>query len=284
MDYTTLHLPVIESRCDWLTATASNFAQHQSLLYVGEQLGADDEKRGDRIETWGFQGYRGFQTSSVRYGYRDDGAILILSGETAGEYIQHVATVAEHFSRVDYCVTAVDEEERIAPPVDYWDKWPYFGSRAGGHPGLTRIQNSVGGSTIAIGARSSAYYARCYDKTAESKGVYPKRSWRWEVEFKRHASEAEHHTWRKGPLGQGAIRAIVAREFVRQGFMVPWTRDDPNPRAAPPPRQHDADRALEWLKEQVGPCVAWLCEARGEEQVLGALGIRRPKPSSSSGP
>lgn len=273
MDYSTLRLPLLEARCDWLTGTCELAGPYQSLLYLCESISSADEKAGDRIETWAFQGYRGFQTSGVRYGQRDDGAIGILSGPNAQAHIRKFAELTTHWSRIDYCVTGVDDSGRINPPKDYYVGWSAVPGANPKRSSATLIQNSVGGATISIGARSSAYYLRCYDKAAESKGQYPPGSWRWEVELKRHASEGEFRRWREHPVSEGFIKAIVAHEFHRQGCYVPWTRDDGFTREPPPPRVRDADRALDWLNEQVRPCVDWLMEARGEARVLGALGI-----------
>lgn len=273
LDYTTLRTRCLEARVDWLTCTSRDPMAESELQFWGEELTRQDEELGDRKAQWHFQGYKGYQTSSCRYGVRPDGGILILTQEVAHAAAPVLAKLNVAWSRIDYCVTICDPEGKLDPFNDLWAAYPWRDGRVTGHPSIARREDSLGGSTVTLGSRQSAYFVRVYNKTAESKGDYPKVSWRYEVEIKAAAAEGERKRWAGGPLNGILIRGFIGRELHRLQLPVPWTRDQDIERWQAPSRIRDADRSLLWLQEQVSPCVHWLRQQLGDADVLTALGF-----------
>src|ERR1051325_2372516 len=103
--------------------------------------------------------------------------------------------MADHWSRIDYCVTVQDDQAVIRPDEDYWEQYQAPNNWRGAVADLGRRQSKAGAPTVELGSRSSPRYVRVYNKTAESRGEYPPNCWRWEIELKQAESEHEHALW-----------------------------------------------------------------------------------------
>jgi hypothetical protein len=209
----------------------------------------------------------------MRWGWGKDGALVITSQELSHDLAPQLAKLADHWSRVDYCVTVFDEYDRIEPDVDYWDEWRRLHPTGPGPVGMLRHQGFRRGSTITLGSRGSATHLRVYDKYEESKGDYAKGCWRWELELKREQSEQAQGAWRERYLSHDYIKALVAEFPERYGLKCPWDRNTPVARAGLVKQTRDADRLLDWFRVQVAPSVQWVAQARGRDEVRKALGI-----------
>lgn len=273
MDYSTLDLPILESRVDWLTATAGHDFQGKELHALGQIMVERASHTGHKLNTWSFQGYKGFASGDWRAGWGVQGAIVVVSGVSSNAFAPVLADAARHWSRVDYAVTVLDRDDSLAPDNDYWERWPWRDNPIRAQWDMSRVQQHAGGSTLAVGQRAAAYYMRVYNKYHESRGEYPRGAWRWEIEMKRHASEAQQRRWRQSTVDSGYIRDMIATEFERKSLPVPWRREraierDPQIKLKP-----DVERTLDWLRRQVRPSVDFASQAVGVEQVLEALNL-----------
>jgi len=273
MDYSTLALPVIEARVDWITSTAHHDARGIELLHHGQIRAEQERASGSKLERWRFQQYEGFQSRHIRWGWGEPGAIVVVSGEEAHSARGWLADLADHWSRVDYCVT-VNAGDLAFDPVDQY----YATVKARGkptHPGPKhkRFQELWGGSTYYIGERSSAYYTRVYDKHAESDGDYPKGTWRWECELKRHASEAAQKRAAANELTFDFVLNFIATEMERYQLEVPWATTTRVKRDPQVKHRPDVDRTLAWLERAIKPSVEFACAARGVDAVLETLNL-----------
>jgi len=275
MSYLGLDLTIVEARCDWITATTKHGEEGLDLVRFAQSRVSYEEKLGSKVERFRAFGYVGEQSRHVRWGWGSSGGLAVFSGDEAGDAAYSAATLADHWTRVDYCVTVVAGPDQINPPQDYRDAMKRKPERPNGWPQMSRYEEMWGGDTFYIGKRVSPYYCRCYNKHVESKGDYPPGSWRWECELKRHASEGAQVRARDSGLTTRYITAFLAHEFARVELEVPWrinsvVKRDPQIRHRP-----DADRKLEWLEQSVAPTVDFLIEARGEDRVLDVLGLPR---------
>ena len=268
-----MNLPIQDSRLDWVTATAKHDKRGVDLLHFATAQTYAERGLGNKLERWRFHGYEGFQSGRWRYGWGEHGAVAVASGEQAQLAAPHLAQLADHWSRVDYAVTVLDQDDAIRPDEDYWDAWPWKDTPLKTPASVTRIQELARGATFSIGERSSAYYLRVYNKHHESRGDYPRGSWRWELELKQHASEAHHARWKAGGYSQGDVLTLLATEMRRYSLPVPWRSEGTIKRAPQPHHAHDADRILGWLNRQVTPAVQFAIEARGYEAVARVLGL-----------
>lgn len=208
-----------------------------------------------------------------RWGFGKLGTIAVVSGEQAQIAAGTLADIAEHWSRVDYCVTVLDCEGVLRPDEHYWEAWPPKDLPEIHWPKLRRWQEWHGGSTMQIGSRASARYMRIYDKHAESPREYPKGAWRWEIEMKREASEQQQRiNLHLSQPGWHALNTITT-EIHRLGLSVPWKPGAAVERSRQIKYIADADRTLGWLAQQVAPSAQFAAQARGRDAVLAALNI-----------
>jgi len=273
MTYSTINLPISEARCDWITCTAKHDERGVELLHFAIGWLEGEAKLGYKQTPYHLHGYQGFQTKHIRYGWGEHGALVVLSGDAAAEYCYSVAVLADHWSRVDYCVTVRDEAGEINPVQHYRDEVKRHATKPKGWPEMGRYEEMWGGDTFYIGRRISPYYLRVYNKTAESDGDYPPGSWRWEVEMKRHASEAAQARARQSGINASYIGAFLANELNRLGLTVPWSPEISVKRDPQIKHRPDADRKVKWMETSLRPSVDFVTEALGVDRVLTALNL-----------
>jgi len=266
LNSSTTVLPIIEARCDWITATGRKDGKAGDLadLAIGQTRAEKDN--GYEHTTWRFQGYSGFQCGEWAWGWGEHGSVVCVSGGSAEIAGRVLARSSDHFSRVDYCVTAVDASGTTRPDVEYWRQ--LTGRQAMGEPVTTfsRIQNSDGGATFLLGQRTAAVYCRTYEKHRESKGTYEKGAWRWEIELKRHRSESEQAHLANGLRKPESVLALVANEYKRRHLDVPWIPTVEIQRDRCPPREQSVEKTLAWLEKCVQPAI---------ERAVAAVGTKR---------
>jgi hypothetical protein len=273
MSYANIDLRLIDAGVDWITCTAPRDDGALDLASYAEAIVQQQSRDGDKLESWGVHGYRGFQAGGVRWGWGVLGTMAVFSGELAHMAAPTLATLARHWSRVDYQATVLDDDLEIDPPSDYWHEADQALLDAKTSVPLDRHQSKTGGDSCTIGSRASAKYARCYDKYSESKGDYPLGSWRWELELKREVSEAQHLRWRQSTVPLAEQLGYIESFFAGYSLTVPFRTDAD---VEWPPRFHrprDADRLLKWFEVQVAPSVRWVAQARGRDAVRKALNI-----------
>jgi hypothetical protein len=266
-------LNLIESRYDWITATAKKEGLGGDLFEFGMNQMEAAANAGAKQRAWYWQGYTGFHSGNWSVGWGREGAIVVATQE--GSEIGHrtLANLADHWSRCDMCVTGVDPTLEYSPVGDYWNLVKPGTTRRANAPIATVILNSKRGETFYLGRRSAAYYLRVYNKYIESDGEYPEGAWRFELEMKRHASEAEQLRVKDLPLGARKPTDVVATELFRQGLPVPWANDAPVDRAKTPPRRKELERALTWLQDQVAPTVEYVIQTAGARRAREALNL-----------
>ena len=264
---------LIEARPDWLTCSAPAGARADLLEGFANAVILAESDAGDRVSTECVQGYIGERCGGVISGSRADGVLVPLPGSTAADYTTEAARLADHWSRLDYCVTVDTSETQLDPVTEAWRALKARQAAEVKTPGFTRLENSKGGETLYIGSRSSAAFGRCYNKHVETRGEYPPGSWRWEVEYKRHLSEAHQRKWSSSALSEVEVQSIVASEFERWGTAPPFSSLADVGRTPAPPRKRDLERTRTWLSTQVAPAAQWMAESLGPIAVLEALGL-----------
>lgn len=271
--YSEMSLPILEARPDWLSASARIGTKSLQLgVLAGEGIN-HEAARGEKVRPWNYHGYEGVSSGRWRWAANTEGIIVQVSQEEASIWTKAIADLADHWSRIDYCVTALDEPSTIHPDVEYWAAWIDGTGIKRRNAQLTRIQEAWGGASIFVGSRSSSHYLRCYDKHAESEGRYPKGAWRWEVELKGVASEYEHSFWKGQEMSVEATSGVVSNAFRHYGLPLPWVASGRNTQHFEDRKPADVDRVLSWFSKQVNPSVQWAKSIRGLEPVTDALGL-----------
>jgi DNA relaxase NicK len=271
MDYSTPVLTVIESRPDWITATCTVGDRAWGLRDLAMRWAEEAEETGNRAKPWKQLGYRGFSCGGIRWGEGREGVIVQVSGSDAAQHDQELAQHADHWSRVDYCVTCWDETA-LARPLRAYKRSLAAAVRAGTELSkVTSIETLQGGSSLYIGSRASGRYLRCYDKGSESPTEYAAGSWRWEVEYKRELSEAMQMRHQQGFGSQLEICCQLSAEFARHHLAVPWPETMQLELPGADRRTRDVETVLKWIETQVGPSARWLAGRRGWDTIMSAL-------------
>lgn len=265
--------PVLESRIDWLTCTCKPGHKAQILQASADRWIAAQISLGFREREFRWSGYLGDAIDGITCGQREDGTILRLSGQAASHHAKRALEFCDNVSRIDLQVTLVAKDD----PSDFAQAALAAASlEARVLSGITRtsiIRSTPKGSTFYLGSRSSDRYFRVYDKTAESNGVYPDRSWRWEVEYKGDRAWRVSQKIRKDGGHPEGIRQIVEQAFYDYGISLPCLALPPTWRDAGIRAETNDQKRLAWLAKTIAPCVAKLREGIPLDTVLDALGL-----------
>lgn len=267
------YYPVLESRIDWLTCTCKPGLKAQVLQASAQRWIARRSELGHRQREFRWSGYLGTATDGVTCGQREDGTLLRLSGETASDYAKQALLFCDNVSRIDVQVTILAKEDES----DFAQRALHEASQdARVVSGMTRtsiIRSTPKGSTYYLGSRSSDRYFKVYDKTAESEGVYPDRSWRWEVEYKGDRAWRVSQQVRRTNGSPESIRQIVEQAFADYGVSLPCLALPPMWRDAGIRAETNDEKRLTWLSKTIAPCIAKLREGIPLDTVLDALGL-----------
>jgi hypothetical protein len=271
LDCSTRVLSVIEARCDWITATARKDSKADELADVAIGNIEGEKNEGYERKPWRFQGYYGFQAGEWAWGWSEHGAIVCVSGSQAEVAARTLARTADHWTRADYCVTAVDPTDAIRPDVEYWALLRKRQHMRQPTVSFNRIQGSDNGATFTLGARTAAVYARTYNKHVESEGRYEVGAWRWEIELKRHRSEAEQRRQAESLRTPAHVLALVATEYEQRHLAVPWRSELQIERDRCPPRQPSMEKTLKWFEDCVKPAIERAVATVGRQRVREIL-------------
>lgn len=266
-------LKIISTGIDWITATSTTPTKCLFMRTVANVWQEERKKQGYRERPYAGNGYTGTYVDGITYGERDDGAMLRLSGEVAKEHAYKVPVWSDRISRIDFQATLQDDNYEN----DWASRTAYRAMEdkrvVAGQTKWSRLQGSDGGTTFYLGRRISQRFYRVYDKTAESKGLYPQRTWRWEVEYKGPRAE----TWgmRIKSLNWTADDSMKAVKgaFSDYGFQLPclgavFPYTDTSPR-----EPSNDERKIDYLKKCIKPMMLRLLEAYDRSMLLECIGM-----------
>lgn len=233
---------------------------------------------------WRFFGYQGFIYSHpivghFAYGESSNdlmGVIAQGSGELSARFCSAFFVEASRWSRIDLAVTVELDQADETIAEGYYN---YVNNNGYGHRTYSIIKNTLGGSTLYVGSRSSNEFGRIYDKGIESKITPVKgKIWRYEVELKGEKSKiasnqlkiyGDHMDHKSHPIVTTVYDWFNARGcapiFLRRGQdgldLVLHAENK------------SYDQKLVWLRKQVSPTVRDLITLNRTDEVMKALGI-----------
>lgn len=259
---------------DWITVTARSENEAFPLSLVWLDVYAYEASCGGISAEVIRLGYAGNQINGSFFGKRDDGYLLMLSGDSAQMFGWQLLKFNCKITRLDVQVTVeLDEydahyasretnnafENRSAMPNRNWGKIKYL--------------NTFGeGDTVSVGSRQSERYGRLYDKEKEQDNGSYLRCWRYEIEYKGDAAHgAANHLLLHGG-GSGAMLDLVASQWSDWGFRVPVLHNDALLTIERSSHKSDTDKTLNWLAIQVAPSVRKLRMANiSQERIIDIL-------------
>jgi DNA relaxase NicK len=251
-------------------------------------LARTSEGNAQRETRFRLKGYEAWQVGRVRCGTRAGAAIIQLSGDLAATHFDTLRPIADTISRLDIAVTARLAERddelglRTYTQASRWYEGHNHAARPEAH------QDADGGYTCYVGARTSDWHLRVYNKEAESRddpaqAEHYARCWRYELECKGPtvavlAGEIAAHD------GDDRARDIqsMVHEYVSHHGMTPvFPHSGGATLVKGFRRRSDRQSRLDWLERSVKPAVNWLSQTGDIADIYAALGLHPGDPTAS---
>jgi len=258
---------------DWITMTARDRLYREEFRKRFELFSEGFRLLGEKPKPWKFCGYTGLQVGSIRYGVREDSAIIVLSGSDAATLWRVFAPHMSNCTRVDLAVTCETSRcyNKLLATYYQWIRQNGLSSQRK----HTLIQNTGRGQTLYVGSRTSDEFGRVYDKAAErGDPLHIGRWWRYEVEYKGEMAKILGQEL-LGAEGDKALPGLISDTvyawFNRRDIPPIWQKDQDGWLLEREAKVTDASRSLTWLTTQVKPTVMWLVQEGWLREVLKAL-------------
>jgi len=262
---------LLDAGVDWSTTTFPDGLRARFANSKAEQLISSRSKEGYDVSDSNRLGFIGQRTEGLFYGWRADMLMVICSGEVAAAHSSFFLGLAGNVSRLDLAVTLRDDDIDRDWTEIALNQSSLDGRIDSGVLKTRRIQGTPDGATLYIGSRSSDRFIRIYDKTAESKGIYPERSWRWEIEYKKpRAGMVAARLLRLG-AGPHAVIDVVRAGLLDLRVVLPYGNPGADWLPHPGSRKSDDETRLAYTSRVVRPFLQKLIDRVGESRVRAAL-------------
>lgn len=275
MEEQILSISSLSAGVDYITVTSRGERNRAELWRHGKLLIAEEQDGGNKKIPWTFHGIRGIQCGMISIGdYRDDYTCVMLKSALAASHWKRVYDFAENVTRLDMQVTMVLGSSHVDLAQEYYDAIKSDAGDLYKKRKYTIIATVKGGDTLYVGARTSVFFGRVYDKSAQQ-GLRAGQAWRYELEIKKPAAIQMAHKLRPLEYGdQQGIAATVYQWFDDRGVTPRFAIDTPGItiELARPPTSDD--KTLEWLRSQIGPKVRDLIDRGKISECSDALGIQ----------
>lgn len=285
-DYVRLTVP----RSDELFDVA--IEQYRKLvLLVGRRWYGENAS----TERWAWQGYHGAACNDVKFGERDDGALLQASGRLSESVRDNGGPHYTNVARLDIALTLWYDEylPDLARGVALWSD--RLAQSAKHRPWAVELRDTFGrGDTLYIGSRQSDVFIRFYDKDKQQNALGPgkadpegyKNAWRLEVELKGECAipawECDRFAFPTPEAWLARLQAYAYKRGVWLPDLAPVYRIAPD--RVPKPKPDGASR-MHWLRSQVRPSIERLKREGFTDEELQAvlgLGVSRETPIRST--
>lgn len=255
------------------------------LMDVARSIQAADAERGERVEGWSFQGYRGVRSPRIRWGLQGANLLWETSSEAARDIWRPLVRCGGRATRLDVQTTVAFSEpqpsfgercmtpSRTAPP----SRLP--------RPKIHGVTSASDGAWCGtVGRRTSERYWRVYDKGAESGKAPAGTRWRLELEAKGNYAEGVRQVLCEAPSVPELCYKLAVSSWEQAGFSWPLPgrrRAAPNV-VRPRDEQPSITKTAMWLSLSVKPVVTRLLPSMSVEDLLELLGLEQvamPRPS-----
>jgi len=276
-------LAYLDFGVDYLTCSYNDTVDGTRLSFFLNRIIASEQKEGNFLKKWGFNGYLGHQVGGLEFGTRHDGLLVKLSGPTAQRWWRRLGYMSTNCSRIDLQETFQYETDPRRVVERQFKRMRRLWSTKKRWPEPKMISGAMGGQTVYSGERVSDVFLRCYHR-GDRKGCEDAMGHvRYEVELKNDRARQTLNWLVHMRKIEGAVRAECAQWFAVRGAWYPESLSAPclyrHSR-----RLDDAQRRLAWLHAAVKPSVQRLLEAGYLNEVQEALGLStllRGHPSQS---
>lgn len=259
---------------DWVTMTSREDAVGMEWFRMYQRYRAEKLVQADNEFQFNNGFYAGAGIASMRWGYSDHlGFIILISGEDAERFWQHLEPGRHRVTRLDLCVDFRPDPSRLMANELFTG---VSKRRKAEFPMLSLFLGPRGGDTLYVGSRHSQQYGRLYDKGVESGKEAPGVKWRAEVEYKKPlAGEmAGELILESSVTRQQAVIDTVLHWFSDRDIeVIPENEGRLAINISMEQRITTADRKLAWLHSQVHPTVKKLISLGLGREVMKALAL-----------
>lgn len=264
---------ILSAGVDWITCTADVLGKGEELYDQAVAWIQEQKRLGFRARTFSLRSWPMVACGGVAAGISEEAALVQLSGLEASCRWSDVLGMADNVSRLDLQVTGRLDDGNLDVGAKAYTLAQLAAARRGKAPQITRIQQAGEHTTTYVGSVSSEIRLRLYDKTQESRGEWPRQSWRYEVQLRDdHSSQVARRLVELAPFDQ-TIQKAVWGYFTERGITPLYDPAETDWVDRRPVMTTDADRRLRWLAYQVRPAVEWLRLHRTDGEILSALGL-----------
>lgn len=222
---------------------------------MGHWIGGTEWRAGHERSPSRLRDYIGWRCGGVVVGERKDSLICQVSGQTASQHWRRLLVGAHNVTRLDVQVTALSPHKRWDEANDAWERIESDGDlrrQAGWH---SRITTRPTGSTLYIGAPTSARRLRLYDKHAEDPLGYPPGAWRYEVQARAGLAGSLAASLADGSGGPFAGIATVYECFSARGVRPRFRASGGGVLGHVARSRTNTERQLAWIDTQVAPTI-----------------------------
>lgn len=258
---------------DWLTVTATVPSARRRLATAADWISGIEQRAGNERSASRVRDYYGWRCGGLIVGERRDSFLCQVSGVTASKHWRRLLVGAHNVTRLDVQVTALsphvehdeanEQFERIENERDLRRKARTY----------QRITNRPNGSTLYIGAPTSARRLRLYDKHAEQPDTHPPGAWRYEIQTRNGLARSIAASLASGNGGRFAGVATVHQCFSARGVQPRFRAGSGGVLGHTPRSRSDDHRALKWIDEQVRPTIVRLVGNGYRDTLLSLLDL-----------
>jgi len=261
---------------DWFRWQTTEFNDTKPLLDTIRDVQEGDRARASNLRRWSFQGFRGWQTDSLRWGQRNGRVLWESSGSPAAAMSDLSELCTGYASRIDTHCTM-----RLSAPL------PSFGTSLLASTSPTSTSRSRRSILVSrhtatnglwlgtVGRRTSPSYLRVYDKGVEARCAAPGVLWRIELEAK------HQHARKLWELNQARLKSpefcasYSVQSLTSRGFSWPFgplANESLDTSAGPKPRSTIQSLAA-WVCLSVRPAISRLRTVFTVAELLEMLGL-----------
>lgn len=269
-------ISILEAQPDYLTCTTKTLDDSARLWDVAYDSTRRQEAAGNRVRDFGAHGFKGKTCGQTSWAWRGTEFLLRASGAEAATIFPLAMPIAANVSRIDLQVTARFEEGAPHLAIRTYGKAQRFPKGRGRPVRYGCYFDNRKGETFTIGSGKSDFYARLYNKEAESGDEHYQDAWRWELEIKGKAAKPVAAALAGAGDRHARIADYLYDYFTKRGACPPWdTLGIPVPTPSGRGRS-DADRVVDWLRLQVRPALGRLAVSGRLADGVKALGLADP--------
>lgn len=236
----------------------------------------EDYQRGEKVEPWSFQGFRGWKSPSIRYGLKDLELIWESSGETTHSTLIRMPPSSGVAKRLDLHTTLTfssPQEEFGEQCLKYSTPMP--SPPPSNTPLVGRSRRTDGLYCGTVGKRTHPRYWRVYDKGIESRSAPKGHVWRLELEAKGTLAEELCKTYRDQLTDPTFCAQYCVSSWRAQGHSWPvgFRIDEVHVVDAPRKPPSSITGLMFWAMQSVRPVTQRLLRVYSVAEVLEALGL-----------